>query len=118
MLPGSYVYLGKRERYGLIRNNASESSLLLKIKKPNYKFGTALKDTKSMDGHEEIEVDINNEDIRTEVEVKVRVIVSEDKRFTLTMKRPSNDKMKTFADDLGDLLNLSRYALSFFYKGD
>ena len=71
-----------------------------------------------MEGHEEIEADIVEEDIKTEVEVKVRVVMSEEKRFTLTMKRPSNDKMKTLADDLGDLLNLSRYALSFFYRGD
>jgi hypothetical protein len=71
-----------------------------------------------MEGHEEIEADIEEEDIKTEVELKVRVVMSEEKRFTLTMKRPSNDKMKTLADDLGDLLNLSRYALSFFYKGD
>ena len=54
----------------------------------------------------------------TEVEVKVRVVISEDKRFTLALRRPSNDKMKILADDLGELLNLSRYALTFFFKGD
>lgn len=26
--------------------------------------------------------------------------------------------MKVLADDLGELLNLSRYALTFFYKGE
>jgi hypothetical protein len=71
-----------------------------------------------MDGHEEIEADIEEEDVRTEVEVKVRVVMSEEKRFTLALRRPSNDKMKILADDLGELLNLSRYALTFFYKGD
>jgi hypothetical protein len=71
-----------------------------------------------MDGHEEIEADIEAEEVLTEVEVKVRVVMSEDKRFTLAMRRPSNEKMKILADDLGDLLNLSRYALTFFFKGD
>jgi hypothetical protein len=71
-----------------------------------------------MEGYDELEADIVEEDIKTEVEVKVHILMSEDKRFTLSMKRPSNDKMKVLADDLGDLLNLSRYALSFFYKGD
>ena len=50
--------------------------------------------------------------------MKVRILISEDKRFTLSMKRPANDKIKQLADDLGDLLNLTRYALTFFYKGD
>jgi hypothetical protein len=71
-----------------------------------------------MDSHEEIETDIEAEEVLTEVEVKVRVVMSEDKRFTLAMRRPSNDKMKILADDLGELLNLSRYALTFFFKGD
>jgi len=71
-----------------------------------------------MDGHEEVEVDIESEEVKTEVEVKVRVIMSEEKRFTLSLNRPSNDKMKTLADELGELLNLSRYALTFFYRGD
>jgi hypothetical protein len=71
-----------------------------------------------MDSHEEIETDIEAEEVLTEVEVKVRVVMSEDKRFTLALRRPSNDKMKILADDLGELLNLSRYALTFFFKGD
>ena len=33
LVPGSYVYIGKRGKYGLIRNKTSESSLLLKVKK-------------------------------------------------------------------------------------
>jgi len=71
-----------------------------------------------MDSHEEIEADIEAEEVLTDVEVKVRVVMSEDKRFTLALRRPSNDKMKILADDLGELLNLSRYALTFFFKGD
>ena len=71
-----------------------------------------------MEGHEEIEVDIQSEEVTTEVEVKVRILISEEKRFTLSIKRPANDKIKQLADDLGELLNLTRYALTFFYKGD
>lgn len=71
-----------------------------------------------MEGHEEVEVNIESEGVVTEVEVKVRILISEDKRFTLSMRRPANDKIKQLADDLGELLNLTRYALTFFYKGD
>jgi hypothetical protein len=71
-----------------------------------------------MEGHEEIEVDIQSEEVTTEVEVKVRILISEENRFTLSLKRPANDKIKQLADDLGELLNLTRYALTFFYKGD
>jgi hypothetical protein len=56
--------------------------------------------------------------VRTEVEVHIRVLISEDKRFTLTLRRPANDKVKVLAEDLGELLSLSKYALTFFYKGD
>jgi hypothetical protein len=52
------------------------------------------------------------------VQVPIRVLVSEDKRFTLLLKRPSNDKLKILAEEVGDLLGLSKYALTFFYKGD
>ena len=48
----------------------------------------------------------------------IRVVVSEEKRFTLKLKRPANDKMKELAEDVGDLLNLTRYELAFFYKNE
>lgn len=90
--------------------------LLLKVKKAGLSSpGLPLYPVKSMDGHEEIEADIEAEQVLTEVEVKVRVVMSEDKRFTIALRRPSNDKMKILADDLGELLNLSRYALTFFF---
>ena len=31
---------------------------------------------------------------------------------------PTNEKMKAIAEELGDLLNLSKYRFTFFYKGD
>jgi hypothetical protein len=65
-----------------------------------------------------VEIDINEEDVRIEVEVPIRVIISESKRFSLTLRRPSNDKLKILAEDLGELLGLSKYALTFFFNGD
>jgi hypothetical protein len=120
LVPGSYIYLGLRQHYAIVRNRLEDSKLLIKIRKPGFiePFNTQLTAVKSMDGHEEIEVDIAAEEVKTEVEVKVRVIMSEDKRFTVSLKRPANDKMKVLADELGELLNLSRYALTFFYRGD
>ena len=113
------MYIGKREQYGLIRGRVGGSRLLLKVKQPGWSSnGLPLYPVKSMEGHEEIEAEIEAEEVLSEVEVKVRVIISEDKRFTVALRRPSNDKMKILADDLGELLNLSRYALTFFFKGD
>jgi len=48
----------------------------------------------------------------------MRVVVSEEKRFTLKLIRPANDKMKVLAEEVGDLLNLTRYELTFFYKNE
>ena len=63
-------------------------------------------------------MDIVEDDIRIEVEIVMRVVVSEEKRFTLKLVRPANDKMKVLAEDVGDLLNLTRYELTFFYKNE
>ena len=56
--------------------------------------------------------------IATEIELSVRVVISEDKRFSLVVKKNANDKIKAVAEELAELLNLSKYALTFFYKGD
>jgi hypothetical protein len=56
--------------------------------------------------------------IATEIELSVRVVISEDKRFSLVVKQNANDKIKAVAEELAELLNLSKYALTFFYKGD
>ena len=68
--------------------------------------------------YEEIDIDIREEPVRVEVQVQIRVVIAEDKRFTLVLDRPANDKLKVLAEELGDLLGLSKYALTFFYKGD
>ena len=48
----------------------------------------------------------------------MRVVISEDKRFSLVVKKQANDKIKAVAEELAELLNLSKYALTFFFKGD
>ncbi len=58
------------------------------------------------------------DEIRIEVEIGIRVVVSEEKRFTLKLIRPANDKMKELAEDVGDLLDLTRYELTFFFKNE
>ena len=63
-------------------------------------------------------MNVIEDDIHIEVTVTLRVVVSEEKRFTLTMKRPSNDKIKVLAEEVGELLNLTRYELTFFYKNE
>jgi hypothetical protein len=54
----------------------------------------------------------------TEVELSIRVVIEEDKRFSLITKRQANDKIKVVAEELAELLSLSKYALTFFYKGE
>jgi hypothetical protein len=34
------------------------------------------------------------------------------------MKKPANDKIKSIAEELAELLGLSKYSLTFFLKGD
>ena len=64
-------------------------------------------------------MDIIEDEIQNEVDVVLRVLVTEEKRgFTLRLKRPANDKIKVIAEDIGELLGLSKYALTFFYRGD
>jgi hypothetical protein len=63
-------------------------------------------------------VDIFDDDIRIEVEIVMRVVVSEERRFLLKLRRPANDKMKVLAEDVGELLNLTRYELTFVYKNE
>lgn len=65
-----------------------------------------------------MEIDTTQDDVLTEVELCIRVVMSEDKRLSLVIKRSTNDKMKLIAEDLAELLNVSKYSLTFFYKGD
>lgn len=44
--------------------------------------------------------------------------MSEDKRFSLIIKKAANDKIKMVAEELAELLNVTKYSLTFFYKGD
>jgi hypothetical protein len=36
----------------------------------------------------------------------------------LIVKKQANDKIKAIAEELAELLNLSKYSLTFFYKGE
>jgi len=105
---GAYIYLEQRHKYGIIKSKKTDTQIVVKIKNG----GLDQKD------YEEIDIDIREEPVRVEVQVQIRVVIAEDKRFTLVLNRPANDKIKVLAEELGDLLGLSKYALTFFYKGD
>lgn len=53
-----------------------------------------------------------------EIEVGVRVIMDEEKRFSIILKRPANDKIKSIAEELAELLAISKYSLTFFFNGE
>ena len=54
----------------------------------------------------------------TEIEISIRVIIGEDKRYSLIVKKAANDKIKMVAEELAEFLSLSKYALTFFFKGE
>jgi hypothetical protein len=56
--------------------------------------------------------------VSLEVEVSIRVIMSEDKKFSIILQKGANDKIKQVAEELSELLSISKYGLTFFYKGD
>ena len=80
--------------------------MLVKIKDPH---------TKEI---QEQEIDIIEEDVLTEVEVSIRVIIEDDKRQSIIITCPSNEKIKSIAEELSDLLTISKYSLTFFFNGE
>ena len=46
------------------------------------------------------------------------MVLSEDKRFTLVIKKSTNDKFKAIAEELAEILNVTKYSLTFFYRGE
>ncbi len=62
-----------------------------------------------------MEIDTTQDEVLTEIELCVRVVMGEDKRFTLVVKRTTNDKLMMIAEELAELLNVTKYSLTFFY---
>mmetsp|Transcript_40781 Transcript_40781/g.39376 ORF Transcript_40781/g.39376 Transcript_40781/m.39376 type:complete len:112 (+) Transcript_40781:240-575(+) len=91
----------------LIKNKIEDSKYLVRIRKPG-----------SLNDYEEEEVTLEQENCAQEIEVSLRVIVSEEQRFTLILRKSPNEKIKSIAEELGDILQLSKYRLSFFFKGE
>jgi len=56
--------------------------------------------------------------VLTEIELNVRVVMGEDKRFSLVIKRSTNDKLMMIAEEIAELLSVSKYSLTFFYNGE
>ena len=48
----------------------------------------------------------------------MRVVINEDKKFSIILKKPANDKIKAIAEELSELCELSKYSLTFFYRGE
>ena len=53
-----------------------------------------------------------------EVEINVRVVVGEDQRFSISIKKNTNAKIKQISEDIADLINTPKYGLTFFYQGE
>jgi hypothetical protein len=53
------------------------------------------------------------------VEVSIRIVISEDgQKLSMVVKAPANEKLKAVAEELGEYLGLSKYRLTFFYRGE
>lgn len=69
---GMYVYVNSLSKFGIIKSKKADNVLLLKVRKQNAK-----------EEFDEVEVVNKEEEILQEVEVSVRVILSEDKKLSL-----------------------------------
>jgi hypothetical protein len=64
---------------------------------------------------EEIELNIEENRLLSEIEVAVRVVISEEKKFSVILNKSVNDKIKTIAEELEDLIDVPKYGLTFFF---
>lgn len=44
--------------------------------------------------------------------------MSEEKRFTMVIRKNANSKIKDLEEDLTDILSMPKYSLAFFFKGE
>jgi hypothetical protein len=44
--------------------------------------------------------------------------VSDEQKFTIVLRKSTNDKIKSIAEELGELLDTGKYKFSFFYQGE
>lgn len=104
---GFYVYVANRGRYGIIKTKKSDSQYVLKSRA-----------APGSSEFEDIEIDLAIDDVKTEIEMSIRVVIGEDKRFTLLIKKSTNDKFMAIAEELAEILNVTKYSLTFFYRGE
>ena len=78
-----YVYVSSLSKYGIIKSKKPDNVLVLRVRKHNTK-----------EEFEEIEVHNTTEEVLLEVEISVRVIMSEDKKFSIILQKHANDKIK------------------------
>ena len=43
------------------------------------------------------------------------MVISEEKRFSVILNKSANDKIKTIAEELEQLIDVPKYGLTFFY---
>lgn len=97
------MYLVKENKYALVKNKKADNLLIVKIMKD-----------KAKEQYEELEVNNNRDFIVDEVEINVRLVISEEKKITIVMKKGSNDSIKQVAEELANILGISKYELTFF----
>ena len=69
-------------------------------------------------GGEEVAVDFEKEKWSTQVEITARIVLSEEQKFTLIIKRPAGDKLKQVAEEISEIVGISKYKLTFFFRGE
>lgn len=69
---------------------------------------------------DDVEIDLadEKEGFAKHVNIEVRVVASENKKFTLVTKQDANEKVMSLSKELAVLLDVSKYGLSFYYGGE
>ncbi len=55
------------------------------------------------------------EGFERQININIRAVAAETKKFSLTMRRNVNDKIMDIAKELADFMEEDKYGLSFYY---
>jgi len=120
----TYIWLAGRKSYALIKSfkqDTTYSCVVSVLKKPEQK--EPIKDNKDkpeeVKPSEEIEIDLSEEKegYSATIGIDLRVVASEARKFSLTMQRSANDKIMDIATAIGEMIQVEKYGLSFYYGG-
>ena len=84
-----------------------------------YLIKAGVQNGQDADDSEEVEIDLSEEKegYSATIGIDLRVVASEARKFSLTMQRSANDKIMDIATAIGEMIQVEKYGLSFYYGG-